>query len=259
MNKKFIFILLIILISLLYFFNFERVIASKFSFINDTVSGYYIRISELTGSMVNKYFNQLNYIEKLEKTNNENLHYKLLYEKKLEEVSELTKSLHLIANQEKSYEKIKVLSYFSIQDHSKVIIDKEYLSKEKIYPLITLDGFSAGIAMNKNNQSIAYLNENEKCNYTVYIGEENAPGITSGITETGKLIVKYVPIWKEVHIDDEVITSGMDSIFEFGIKVGKVVDIQIFENTKEIFVEPYGETFGIRNFFLGNEEASILP
>lgn len=259
MNKKFIFIVLIILISLLYFFNFEKVIASKFSSINNAISSYYIQAFIFTGDVVNKYFNQLNYVEELKKSNNEYLQYKLLYEKKVEEIRELNKTLQILVNPEKVYEKIKVLSYYSIGDYSKVIIDKGYIPKEKIYPLITLDGFSAGIAMNKNNQSIAYLNQNEKCNYTVYIGEENAPGITSGVTENGEIIIRYVPIWKEVEIDDEVITSGMDSIFEFGIKVGKVTSIKVFENTKEILVKPYATTFGVRNFFITVDTPNIVP
>ena len=148
------------------------------------------------------------------------------------------------------FKKIKVLSYFKLNDNSKVIIDYKDIKKDKIYPLITYDGYSAGIALNQKNRNIAYLNNNERSNYTVFIGNSNAPGITSGINENGKLKIKHIPLWKKININDEVITSGMDNIFPYGIKDGKVLKIDKMETTQNILCKPYGKVLSQRYFYI---------
>jgi cell shape-determining protein MreC len=80
-------------------------------------------------------------------------------------------------------------------------------------------GISSAIALKQDNKTIALLNQNKKCNYTVFIGKKQVPGITSGVTKDNKMLIKFIPIWKHINIDDEVITSGMDKIFPYGIKV----------------------------------------
>lgn len=181
-----------------------------------------------------------------------------MYERKVQELKELNKTIHLSFNKEMKYEKVQVLSYVNFDDYSKVLIDKDIMNKDKIYSLITIDGYSAGIVVPQNERLIAYLNENEKCNYTVFIGKNNAPGITSGSNNDGNIVIKYVPIWKEIQVGDEVITSSMDSIFPFGVKVGKVIQIKEYENTKEVLVKPYGKTLGERNFFITYDSNTTL-
>ena len=226
--------------------------------LNSSISSAYIKLFVFTTETINKYFNQLEYIEQLKTSNETNIQYRTMYEQKVQEINELNKDIKLTLDKAVQYEKIKVLSYFNFNDHSKVLIDKDNLISDKIYPLITFDGFSAGIVLMKNEKTVAYLNENKKCNYTVFIGQNDTPGITSGVTDEGYIIVKYVPIWKEIQLDDEVITSSMDSIFPYGIKVGKVVDIKVFENTKEVFVKPYAKTLGERNFFITQDVNSSI-
>ena len=68
--------------------------------------------------------------------------------------------------------------------------------------------------------------------------------------QDGKMLIKYVPIWQNVAIGDEVITSSMDSIFPFGIKVGKVTDISIHDNIQEVMILPYANTLGNRDYYL---------
>ncbi len=255
MNKKFLLFLLTLIIFVLYLFSFEKVIVNKLYTLNNSISSAYINVFVYTSETINKYFNQLEYIEQLKASNEQNIQYKSLYEKKLQEIRELNEYIKIPLDPKIHYEKVKVLSYYNFNDHSKVLIDYDIIKKDKIYPLITFDGFSAGIVLNKNGKSVAYLNEHKKCNYTVYIGENDTPGITSGSSNDGNIIVKYVPIWKEIQMDDEVITSSMDSIFPYGIKVGKVVEIKVFDNTKEVLVKPYAKTLGTRNFFMNiNEE-----
>jgi len=218
--------------------------------INSSISSGYTKLFVFSTEAINKYFNQLNYIEKLQSSNEKNVYYKSMYERKLAQIEELNKNIGFSLDKEIKYEKVKVLSYYSFNDYSKVLIDTKGIVSDKIYPLITLDGYSAGIVLKKNKKTVGYLNENMKCNYTVFIGKNRAPGITSGITDDGKMVIKFVPIWKEIQIGDNVITSSMDGIFPYGVKVGKVVTIKVYDNTKEVLVKPYAKTYGERNFFI---------
>lgn len=254
MNKKLILFLIILTIGIFYLFNIERVIQNKLSVLNKSIQSTYINIFISISNSLDKYINQLDYINQLRTSNEENLKYKILYNTTVNELNELNKNINIIEPLNFNLEKVKVLSYYKFNDYSRVIIDKEDLNSTKLYSLITFDGFSAGIVLNKDHSSIAYLNENTKCNYTVFIGENNVPGITSGVDDDGQLIVKYVPIWQNISLGDEVITSSMDNIFPFGVKVGKVTKIDIQDNIQEVLVTPYAKNFGNRDYYLyGNK------
>lgn len=252
MNKKFALFLIILTIGILYIFNIERVIQHKLSMLNKSIQTTYINFFVNVNGSINKYLNQLDYINQLKTSNDTHLKYKVLYDTKINEFDELNKNIKLIKENQfdLKLEKVKVLSYYKFNDSSRVIVDKMDLNSSKIYSLITFDGYSAGIVLNKNDISIAYLNANERCNYTVFIGKNNVPGITSGIHQDGKILIKYVPIWQNISIGDEVITSSMDSIFPFGIKVGKVTDISIKDNIQEVLILPYSNTLGNRDYYL---------
>jgi rod shape-determining protein MreC len=254
MNKKFTLFLILLTIGIFYLFNIERVIQNKLSVLNQSIQSTYINLFVSISNTLDKYLNQLDYINQLRASNEENLKYKTLHHTAVNELNELNKNINIMQPIDYNLEKVKVLSYYKFNDYSRVIIDKKDLNSTKLYSLITFDGFSAGIVLSKENSVIAYLNENSKCNYTVFIGENNVPGITSGIEDDGQLIVKYVPIWQNVSIGDEVITSSMDNIFPFGIKVGKVTKIDIQDNIQEVLVMPYAKNFGNRDYYLyGNK------
>jgi len=258
MNKKFTLFLILLTISVLYFFNIERVIQNKLSMLNQSLQTSYINIFVSISSSIEKYINQISYIEQLKTSNDEHLKYKLLYDIKLNEWNELNHNVNIMKPLDLELNKVKVLSYYKFNDASRVIIDKNDLNSSKIYSLITFDGYSAGIVLNKKGTSIAYLNENIKCNYTVYIGKNNVPGITSGVFDDGLLLIRYVPIWQNIQIGDEVITSSMDDIFPFGVKVGVVTKIDIQDNIQEISVEPYATTNGNRYYYLYENNNTII-
>jgi len=258
MNKKFTLFLIILTISILYFFNIEKVIQNKLSMLNQTIQNSYINIFVIINDSIEKYINQTKALEQLKSSNDEHLKYKLLYDAKVNELNELNNNVNIIKPLDLKLEKVKVLSYYKFNDYSRVILDKKDLNATKIYSLITFDGYSAGIVVNKSNSSVAYLNENSKCNYTVFIGKNNVPGITSGILDDGQLYVKYVPIWQNIAIGDEVITSSMDSIFPYGIKVGKVTKIDIQDNIQEVLVKPYAQTLGNRYYYLYDNNNKII-
>ena len=254
MNKKFILFVLIVIISISYLFNIEKLIQNKLSILNKSLQSTYIDIFVSINNTIHKYITQTDYITQLKNSNDEHLKYKIMYDTTLNSFNELNKNINITKPLDFNLEKVKVLSYYTFDDYSRVVIDKKDFNSRKIYALITLDGYSAGIVLNKMNSAIAYLNENAKCNYTVFIGENNVPGITSGIQQDGQIVIKYVPIWQNVSLGDEVITSSMDNIFPYGIKVGKVTSIDIQDNIQEVIVKPYAKNLGNRDYYLyGND------
>ena len=116
--------------------------------------------------------------------------------------------------------------------------------------LVTKNGQSAGIVLNENNQTISYLNQNKKCTYSVFIGKQNAPGITYGTDDKNNIIIKHIPKWYKININDRVITSGMDSIFPNGIKVGKIIELKDDLNTKIAIVKPNENSLGLKYFYI---------
>lgn len=250
MSNKLILIIGIILIILAYLFNVDRIIRNNLSTLKDSVTDVYISGLLNINSSFNKYFNQSNYIDQLKLQNEENQKYKILYEIAQNKLDEKEKLPKVYSTKNIILEEVNVLSYKNYQDSSIVVLNRKMKEDSSIEGLLTYDGYSAGIILKEENQNIAYLNQHRKSNYAVFIGKEQAPGITSGVNSAGDLLIKYVPLWKNVKIDDEVITSGMDTIFPFGIKVGKVLSIKVGENTKQIEVRPYGTTLGVRNFLV---------
>ncbi len=83
--------------------------------------------------------------------------------------------------------------------------------------------------MTKNGKRIGLLNGNKDCTYAVFIGNERNPGIATSNDESSDLLsVKFIPVWADINVGDEVITSGMDNIFYEGLRVGKVVEDKRF-------------------------------
>ena len=244
MYKKIFFILFFIFVLWGYIFKLDATV-SNLLFINtfkikQTYNNFYEKIL----NYVNTYFNQQEHILLLEQKIKNNENYKLLYQENNKKLLELTDY-----NITKTTNLVKVISYVSLSDFSKVIVDLNVSIKNRILPLITNNNYSAGIILEKNNQLISYLNTNKKSNYAVFIGNIKAPGITSGIDKNGKLIIKYIPKWQNVKVGDEIITSGMDKIFPLGIKVGKVISINELANTKTIKCKPYAKVLNKKYFY----------
>lgn len=250
MNKKFFFIFIFILIFTAYFLGFGTFLSIQISKINNKFNHIYYESIIAIESIVEKYFFQLSKIENLTQTSKENQKYKTLYENLQFKYKELSQNNLTDLNSSLELETVKVLRYFNMNDNSVVVLDKEYKDENTINALITFDGYSAGIVKYKQEQSLGYFNSNFKCNYTVYIGKEKATGITNGYDEDGNLLIKYIPKWHNVTLDDEVVTSGMDNIFPVGILVGKVIKIQEDENTKSLLVKPYAKLHKNRYFYI---------
>jgi rod shape-determining protein MreC len=258
MNKKFLLFLVAIGIATLYLIGFDKIVYKEFLSLKASVQSFYLNSFVYVGEVVSKYFNQLNQIEKLTEQNKQNETYRILYEQAQSELEKFEYIDKVQTIDKNNFEKVPVLSYLQFNDLSKVILDYDSsITEESIKALVTYEGYSAGIVLEQKNKPIALLNNNPKCNYTVFIGEQKNPGITSGMNQKGQLLIKYVPIWEDVNIDDEVITSSLDNIFPYGIKVGKVIDYEVKDNMQLVFVQPYANALSYEEFFIYKKEYNI--
>jgi len=248
MNKKLIFFFIITIVIFSYIFNVDRFIKNQVSTLNNSITNTYLNIIVTTQEFINKYINQLNYIEQLLKQNEDYLQYKIKYNQLLSSNEKIIDQD--LVKQKIKLQKISVLKYDRLNDFSKIVLTKKEDDNKTINALITYSGYSAGIAMHIDDMFIGYLNNNSKCNYAVYIGNSKATGITSGVAKNGNLVIKFIPLWQEVNVGDEVVTSGMDDIFPVGIKVGTVKKIKSTENTKIVYVQTYIDPLKETKFLL---------
>lgn len=236
--RKLVFIIVFILASLSYIFKVDELLVQRFTFFNNLKSSYIDKIVSIYTD-VEKYFNQAQKIEKLKKDNFELEEYKILQnitQKQLDTLKEFL-SFVKISEVTPQIEIVKVLSYISFNDFTKVWLDK-IPSDDKILGLIS-ENFAAGIVINQNNKAVGLLNGNKDCSYAVFIGEDKSPGIIISKDKEDELLVKFIPIYSDIKEGDEVITSGMDNIFFEGLKVGRVLEVTEFPDMKMATVKPY--------------------
>ena len=143
---------------------------------------------------------------------------------------------------------VRALSYVKFGDHFKLWLEFPDFNASKIYGL-THKGYTAGIVVERNNRPIVLLNNDRKSAYSVFVGEEMAPGIVHG-NGVDRLIVEYIPTWKKINVGDEVITSGLDELFFEGLKVGVVEVIEQSQGYQNAIVKPYFNLSDARYFHL---------
>jgi rod shape-determining protein MreC len=248
MSKKVLFTFLTILALLGYIFNLDRYITNKFFATSNDVKLTYTKYLTIIKDTVLRYYDQTQTIENLQDRIHKERHFEILFDATKEQFHEVQEE---ILNKKVILDTryTKVVSYVKLNDFSKVILNKK-VPKNTLSALVTPSGYSAGIVMNKNDQTNAYLNPNEKCNYAVFIGEQRAPGITSGVDKNGDMIIEHIPKWHDIKEEDVVVTSGMDDIFPYGIKVGFVISIKELVNTKMAIIKPYSNVLSRKYFYI---------
>ena len=246
--RKFIFVFLFLTISLSYLFEVDELLAKKFTFFNDLKLSYIDKMISISSS-IEKHFNQTQTIEQLRAENNTLKEYQTLYttsQKQLETLKEFFVNVEFPQNNS-IIELVKVLSYISYDDFTKVWLDKEP-ENDKIFGLIS-DNYAAGIALNRNGKLVGLLNGNKDCSYAVFLGEGKYPGILTSSDTKDEVQIKYIPFWADIKKGDEVITSGMDNIFFEGLKVGRITEITNLPDMKIATVKPYANVLKKKFFY----------
>ncbi|AXK49699.1 rod shape-determining protein MreC [Aliarcobacter trophiarum LMG 25534] len=254
--KRFLFLFLFIVAGLSYLFELDEFLAKEFKIFASIKKSYietYINISERFAN----HFEQEKLIIELQNENLELREYKVLYNTTISKVDNLKSFLENIEIPEvnSKIEVVRVLSYIDFDDFTSIWLDK-VPSDNKISGLIS-ENYAAGISMTKNGKSIGLLNGNKDCTYAVFIGDEKNPGIATANDESNLLSVKFIPVWADINIGDEVMTSGMDNIFYEGLRVGKVIDVKDFPEMKVATIKPYANPLKKRFFYTYRANSNI--
>lgn len=249
--NKFFFFILTLAIALGYVFEVDQMIARSFNPF-ESIKKFYIENATSVQNSVEKYFKQITTINELREENKELKSYKLLYEASNNQLNTILDTIKKPNSTTEQIQFTRVLSYINFDDFTKVWLDFEK-KDDKILGIIS-DGYSAGIAVNENGKTKALLNGNEKCNYAIFVGDEKAPGIIHPSKSAHTIVAKFIPIWYNIKVGDEVITSGMDNIFFEGLKVGKVTRIKKLQDMQEATIEPYAKVLKQKYFFIYSKQ-----
>lgn len=229
--KFFILIGLFVFISLQYGSAARHVVAE----LSTTVIEGYLAFTEKIKDFTNEHLVQQETIRTLRSKNQELERAALLSVAFASRLNSLLESKGQ-APYEPKLELVQALSYANIGNHYRVWLKFNDFNSTKIYGLV-YQGYTAGIAISENGKPLGLLQGDPKSIFSVTIGDKEIPGVAMGNAD--KVHVKYIPQWMEPKVDDEVITSGLDTIFFAGIPVGKVIEVVQEESYQSVIVKPY--------------------
>lgn len=166
-------------------------------------------IKDAITEFFSKHFDQVDQIEQL-KARNQELEYAAVlttsFANQLNRILEDKNSTRYLPQ----VSLVRVISYVKLNDYKRLWLDFAKVSPNKNKGLIH-QGYTIGIAINKDGRAMALLQGDEQCVFSVYIGKNKIPGLIQG--EDDKLKVKFIPKWAKINIGDEILTSGLDNIF----------------------------------------------
>ena len=257
-TKAVVIILLLLVVAVLLTKNDDRIEGSILNTINPLKQSY----QNFTQSIENKSKSYIFQTETIERLSEEN---RVLRQRMLEQLHYLNqiKNIYDVLPNLKRFPKNSIsisetISYVKLNSFSQIILTKpKNLKKENIYGLIQ-GTVVAGVASIKNNQLYGYLTSDDKCRFSVFIGDKKAPGIAIGMTRN-KMIVKFIPKWHNVKKGDKVITSGLDKIFFSNVPVGVVTEVEVQSAYSVAYIKPYTNALSPKTFFvIKDPKVSIL-
>jgi rod shape-determining protein MreC len=243
MSNRLKFVFLIILLTIISI-NYADGLRGFANDISTFVVKQYMSVKTSIAQSVNEHFNQRDEIRVL-REQNARLEEQTLT---LNSFSDRLNSMLQEANLTKFAPKTKLvsaLSYANLGDYNKVWLDFANFNASRIYGLI-YQGYTAGIVTEKNGKALALLQYDPKSTFSVYMGKDKIKGIAFGVNSM--IEIRYIPLWTEPHIGDEVLTSGLDGIFFEGTKVGQVIRVDKDDSYFTAVVEPYA-IISVPSFF----------
>ena len=237
MNKSLIGFLSLLITLFIVAFYYSGAVQSPFLSILTYIKSSYRNSVEYIENSFEEHTFQAKHIEKL---NNQLRIYKnehLIIKEISAELNDLFKENNSSLKTNPEVELTRVISYAEFGNFNKIWLEIKDYNSSKIYGLV-YKNLVAGVVIPSHHRPLALLNRDIKSSYSVYIGEEKAPGIAHG-NNSENLIVEFIPAWYNIKIGDEVLTSSLDNIFFRGLKVGKVIDITSSQGYQNAIVKPY--------------------
>jgi len=206
----------------------------------------YHKITQSIQDTIEQHFFQAQEIEELKEKLQKYENNHLVMQELATEIHDLYKIEKSSLQSDPKVQLVQAISYEKFGNFNRIWMDIPDYNSSKIYGL-TYNELVAGIIINKNEKALALLNRDIKSAYSVYVGDDNAPGIANGNNDKN-LIVNFIPAWYKIEKGDEVISSGLDNIFIKGLKVGRVISVSSSQGYQNAIVEPY-YTMNNLNYF----------
>ena len=250
-------VILLLMLTVLLTRNDERITDTLLGIINPIKQNY----KNLTQNITDKSHSYIFQKESIEKLGHENR----ILRKRLLEQTHYIQQIKNIYTVLPKLSKLPVhnisisetISYVKLNSFSQLILTKpKELKIDKLYGLIQKK-VVAGIARLHNNQLYGYLTSDEKCRFSVFIGEDHAPGIAIGV-KTNEMLIKFIPKWYKIKEGDKVITSGLDDIFFANVPVGIVTKVELQSSYKVAYIRTYSDIYHPKTFFLVNNAKATI-
>ena len=215
MNKRYLFLFLFLFIVIFSLPIVKVKVITGFNFLKKEIFNSFANIENEISTLIK----QSKQIKELEKKNLKLQKKIAFFNSILADCLDL-KNFKIIKNSNLIF--TKTISYAALPDFSQIYID--YIGKD--YPKgLVYNNLAAGLVVKRvGDYSLAFLNNNKKVSYTVYILDngKKIPGIFKG----GKNIIEYIPKFAKIKKGDLVITNGLDGLFYEGAKVGIIENIE---------------------------------
>lgn len=251
MNKgllSFFIIFIALLGSAIYYTNS---IQAPFISLSNSIQSAYFNTLESASATIDEHFYQQEHIKKLKEELAEYDNNHLVMQQLSSELNNLYHENNSSIKTKPKVELVRAISYLKFSDINKLWLEMDDFNSSKIYGLVYKDSV-AGIVIAKGSKPIALLNGDIKSSYAVFVGENDAPGIAHGNNDN-TVIVNFIPLWMNIKIGDEVISSGLDNLFFRGLKVGKVISIKKSQGYQSVVVDPYYKSKEPRYFYVIRE------
>ncbi|MDR1008240.1 MAG: rod shape-determining protein MreC [Campylobacteraceae bacterium] len=234
MNNKLKVFLIIILLAAISV-NYSNGLRGLAGDISSFVTNIYISAKEGFSDTVSEHFNQRDEIRDLRQKNAELSELAQVSSAYATKLNAMLKEVNL-SKYGVETKIVRALSYATLGDYNRLWLDFDGFDERKIYGLM-YQGYSAGIVTAQDGRALALLQQDPKSTFSVYMGINKIKGIAFGAGD--KIEIRYIPLWSEPKVNDEVITSGLDNIFFEGLKVGKIAAVHKSESYFTAVVEPY--------------------
>jgi rod shape-determining protein MreC len=251
MNKE-LFVYFSVLIALLMgaFFYSTPIQSPVISSLNYIKTSYH-NVTQSIDDTIDKHFFQADEIEDLKKKLQKYENNHLVMQELATEIQDLYQIEKSPLHSHPEIQLIRAISYEKFGNFNRLWMDIPDYNSSKIYGL-TYNEYVAGIVINKDEKPLALLNKDIKSAYSVYVGDNNAPGIANGNNKE-TLMVNFIPAWYKIKEGDEVTSSGLDNIFIKGLKVGKVISITSSQGYQHAIIEPYYKANNVNYFHMIKE------
>jgi rod shape-determining protein MreC len=245
-------VILIAAISLMLFFNRNKGLNESLKVLSypyDILSSVLSSLSESIGGLIDTAEENKRLREELLAAEIE----KQRFSEVLTENHRLVELLNLKNRLDSSAKAVRVVGHGYDRMSNTLIINKGYNQGiAKDMPVVTAKGLAGKVLSVRRNFSDIILLNDLNFSAAVRFRESRREGIITGSGRTHCLL-KYVPVEETVKPGDEIITSGLDGIFQPGIPVGRVTAVQTegVEFFQYIEVEPFQQPSKI-------EEAMVI-